>query len=232
MGAGRGEAGQRAKLLGPQKDVEADPLLSPCWEESWNTNPISSKTCQEWLGASPEQSATAIHLPGPGAYRTLWDFVSQSGAPGPAAAPGNWIDRQVSVTLARALNPEGDRKQTRTGTGDQKGKDRNRAEMSLLRNLAEDGFVGTESVWKGRVPVGRGVWLLSQGVSPGGLPGCRIPTSPPWAAQAGQLPASDVSVVPSPPLGGHAKGSSPSLPAPLSGCETCLSWGGVHSGPR
>nr|XP_025737715.1 lactosylceramide 4-alpha-galactosyltransferase isoform X2 [Callorhinus ursinus] len=47
-----------------------------------------------------------------------------------------------------------------------------------------DGFVGAESVWKGRVPVGREVWLLSQGVSPRGLPGCRIPTSPPWAAQA------------------------------------------------
>lgn len=38
-----------------------------------------------------------------------------------------------------------------------------------------DGFVGAESVWKGRVRVGREGWLLSRGVSAGGLPGCLDP---------------------------------------------------------
>ena len=48
------------------------------------------------------------------------------------------------------------------------------ASLCLSPSFA-DGFAGMESVWKDRVLVGRGGWLLSQGVSPGGLPGCLDP---------------------------------------------------------
>lgn len=40
--------------------------------------------------------------------------------------------RQVTVTLARARTPEGDRKHMRSGKGDQQGKDHNRTGMSLF----------------------------------------------------------------------------------------------------
>lgn len=59
-----------------------------------------------------------------------------------------------------------------------------------------DGFAAAASVWKSRVRVGKEGRPLSQGVSPGGLPTARIPTSLQWAAQAGQLPASDIVEVP------------------------------------
>nr|XP_008532376.1 PREDICTED: uncharacterized protein LOC103560182 [Equus przewalskii] len=48
------------------------------------------------------------------------------------------------------------------------------AKFWIFANLT-DGFVGAESVWKGRVRVGREGWLLSRGVSAGGLPGCLDP---------------------------------------------------------
>ena len=69
---GRGEVRRgRQPSCHPEKDMEADPRLPHVGPQSWNTNPVSSKTCQGWAGACPEQSATAIHLPGLGACRTL-----------------------------------------------------------------------------------------------------------------------------------------------------------------
>lgn len=39
VGAGRGEAGQKAELPGPRKDVKADLLPSPCWEAGLEGKP-------------------------------------------------------------------------------------------------------------------------------------------------------------------------------------------------
>lgn len=48
------------------------------------------------------------------------------------------------------------------------------ASLCLSRSFA-DGFAGVGSMWKDGAQADRGGWLLSQGVSPGGLPGCRVP---------------------------------------------------------
>lgn len=48
------------------------------------------------------------------------------------------------------------------------------ASLCLSPSFA-DGFAGMESVGKDPVPAGREGWLLTQGVSPGGRPGCPVP---------------------------------------------------------
>ena len=77
-------------------------------------------------------------------------------------------------------------------------------------------------------------WQRSLAAEPGRVSqrAAWIPTSPPCATQAGQLPAGDVTALPGPPPAGQAGCSSAGLLAPRSGCETRPSWGGVPSGSR